>query len=209
MLNRLQVSALVFVVALLWGVSLVLQGIDVSPELLKPFSTVVGALVVFFAIFEHFLWKVPGINGWIVKRPNIAGTWKVTFQTTWKNPETGVAPGPAAAFMVVKQTFSHVTMTLLTKESSSQFVADALSLGPDGRFAAYGVYLNEPKAAVRHRSEIHYGALKLTLQGAPVTTMEGIYWTDRLTKGDLKLEERRTRAIDSFEDGVREFGLTV
>jgi hypothetical protein len=207
MLNRLQVSALVVVFAALWGISLVLQGVDVGPELLKPFQQVVGALVILLAAFEHFLWKVPGINGWLVKRPNIGGTWKATFQTSWKHPDTGIVPGPITAFMVVKQTFSNVTMTLLTKESSSHFVADELSVGPDGRFAVFGVYLNEPKAAVRHRSEVHYGALKLTLQGAPVTSIEGVYWTDRLTRGDLRLEERRTRTVDSYQEGAKEYGV--
>jgi hypothetical protein len=207
MLNRLQVSALVVVFAMLWGVTLFLQGFDVSPELLKPFQTVVGGLVIFFAAFEHFLWKVPGINGWLVKRPNISGTWRVTFQTSWKHPDTEIVPGPTTAFMVVKQTFSNVTMTLLTKESSSHFVADELNVGPDGRFAVFGVYLNEPKAAVRHRSEVHHGALKLTLQGTPVASMEGVYWTDRLTRGDLRLEERRTRTVDSYQEGAKEYGV--
>lgn len=207
MLDRLQVSALVLVAAVIWGVSLVLQGVDVRPEFFKPFSNVTGALVLFLSVFDRFLWKVPGINGWIVKRPDISGTWKTTFQTTWKHPETGIVPDPVTAFMVVKQTFSNVKMTLLTKESSSHFVADELSIGPDGRFAVYGVYLNEPKASVRHRSEVHYGALKLTLEGAPVITMSGSYWTDRLTRGDLRLEERRTRTIDSYEAGVQEYGV--
>jgi hypothetical protein len=207
MLNRLQVSALVVVFVALWGASLLLQGIDVGPELLKPFQQVVGALVILLAAFEHFLWKVPVINGWLVKRAIIGGTWKATFQTSWKNPDTGEIPGPITAFMVVRQTFSNVNMTLLTKESSSHFVADELSIGPDGQFAVHGVYLNEPKASVRHRSPVHYGALRLSLQGSPVKTMEGVYWTDRLTRGDLRLEERRVRAVDSYEDGAREYGV--
>lgn len=207
MLNRLQVSALVVVFASLWGLSLFLQGFDVGPELLKPFQQVVGALVILLAAFEHLLWKVPVINGWLVKRPNIGGTWKATFQTSWKHPDTGVIPGPITAFMVVRQTFSDVNMTLLTKESSSHFVADELSIGPDGQFAVHGVYLNEPKASVRHRSPVHYGALKLSLQGSPVKTMEGVYWTDRLTRGDLRLEERRSRTVNSYEDGAKEYGV--
>jgi hypothetical protein len=207
MLEHLQISALTVVFVAVWGILLFLHGVDVSPELLKPFEQAVGAFLILLTAFEHFLWKVPVINGWLVKRPNIAGTWKATFQTTWKNPETGEIPGPTIAFMVVRQTFSDVNMTLLTKESSSHFVADELSVGPDGQFAVHGVYLNEPKATVRHRSAVHYGALKLTLQGSPAKTMEGVYWTDRLTRGDLRLEEHRKRTVDSYEDGVKEYGV--
>lgn len=205
--DRLQVSLLVFVVAILWGLSLFLHGVDVRPEFFRPFSMVSGAVVIVLGLFDRFLWRAPVINGWIVKRPHIAGTWRASFQTTWRNPETGEVPGPTTGFMVVRQTFSNITMMLLTKESSSQFVADELSIGADGRFAVYGIYLNEPKASVRHRSAVHYGALKLALQGAPVTSLEGIYWTDRLTRGDIRLEERRSRTVGSFEEAAKEYGL--
>jgi hypothetical protein len=111
--------------------------------------------------------------------------------------------------MVVRQTYSDITMTLFTKESSSQFVADELTVSPDGRFVIFAVYQNEPKAQVRHRSPIHYGAMKLVVQGSPVTGLEGVYWTDRLTRGDITLAERRKELFDSFESAATQFGVSV
>ncbi len=206
--SRIQVSALVLYVAIVWGVSLFLQGFDVTPELLKPVSTVSGALVVILAVFDNWLWRVSILQGWFVKRPLLAGTWRATFQTSWRNPDTAEIPGPITGFMVVRQTYSRLTMTLLTTESTSQFVADELTLGTDGRFAVFAVYHNEPKVQVRHRSAMHYGAMKLTVQGKPATSLEGFYWTDRLTRGDIQLSERRKRAFDSFEDAAIEFGVS-
>jgi hypothetical protein len=100
-------------------------------------------------------------------------------------------------------------MTLFTRESSSQFVADELTVGADGRFVIFVVYQNEPKAQVRHRSPIHYGALKLVVQGSPATALEGVYWTDRLTRGDIRLSERRRQAFDNFESAAVAYGIEL
>jgi len=123
----IQVSALVMVIGVLWAISLIMQGIDVRPELFKPFTNIGGAVVLVLAIFDHWLWRVPILQGWFVKRPDLRGTWRASFQTSWRNPETGEIPGPMTGFMVVRQTYCDITMRLFTKESSSHFVADELS----------------------------------------------------------------------------------
>jgi len=115
------------VIGVLWAISLIMQGIDVRPELFKPFTNIGGAVVLVLAIFDHWLWRVPILQGWFVKRPDLRGTWRASFQTSWRNPETGEIPGPMTGFMVVRQTYCDITMRLFTKESSSHFVADELS----------------------------------------------------------------------------------
>lgn len=206
MLSRIHVSAIVLVVAVVWAVSLVLQGLSVSPEFFRPFSTASGLLVLVLAAFDNWLWRVPILQGWFVKRPHLWGTWRATFQTSWRDPETGDVSGPITGFMVVRQTYSDITMRLLTRESSSWFIADELTISPDGTFEVYAVYQNQPRAEVRHRSPIHYGALKLVVQGTPAARLEGVYWTDRLTRGDLVLEERRSESYDSYESAATEYG---
>jgi hypothetical protein len=47
--------------------------------------------------------------------------------------------------------------------------------------------LNTPKAGVRERSEIHYGSTILNFDGFNVTKMDGEYWTDRKTTGEIIL----------------------
>jgi hypothetical protein len=58
----------------------------------------------------------------------------------------------------------------------------------DGSFRVAAIYRNEPKVEVRQRSPIHYGGMLLTVQGEPPSRLEGHYWTDRNTRGDLILE---------------------
>ena len=51
-------------------------------------------------------------------------------------------------------------------------------------------YLNTPKAGVRERSEIHYGSTILNFDGFKVTKMDGEYWTDRETTGEITLTKK-------------------
>jgi hypothetical protein len=45
--------------------------------------------------------------------------------------------------------------------------------------------------SVRNRSAMHYGALQLSVAGSPPERIEGQYWTDRDTKGELSLADRK------------------
>lgn len=47
-----------------------------------------------------------------------------------------------------------------------------------------------------------------TSKAARATKMEGAYWTDRNTRGDMILTERRAEVFDSYSDAAGAFGLT-
>ena len=63
--------------------------------------------------------------------------------------------------MVVRQTFSTLSMRLMTEESSSELVGTEIICSADGLYCISGVYRNEPRFQVRDRSEMHYGAVWL------------------------------------------------
>lgn len=197
--QRIHLSAFLLALAAVWGVLLMLQGIAVTPEFLKPLSPVVGFGLLLLTAFDLWLWRVPVLHGWFVKRPRLWGTWKVTFQSNWIDRATKKGVGPIEGFMVVRQTYSRISMRMMTAESTSQLLVDDLVLSADGTFRIFAVYQNEPKIAVRDRSPVHYGGLALTVQGSPATSMEGFYWTDRCTRGDIVLKDRRKEAYDSYE----------
>jgi hypothetical protein len=46
-------------------------------------------------------------------------------------------------------------------------------------------YINQPKASVRDRSAISNGAAVLRIVGGASRRLEGQYWTDRKTTGDV------------------------
>ena len=116
MASEKYIKAILYVAVAAWATS----------ALLKPLSTVTTIVVFATLAFDLWLWKIPLLHGWFVKRPVIDGTWKVEIRSNWKNPATGARIGPVEGYMVIRQTFSTLSLRLLTEESSSELVGDRL-----------------------------------------------------------------------------------
>lgn len=203
MLSRLHLSAILLVAAALWGGMLILEGVVVSGAWLRPFSTVVGVLLLLLVAFDLWAWRLRVLHGWFVLRPDIRGTWRVELRSEWKDPATGQPVGPISAYLVVRQTFSTLSVRMITGESASEQVAGEIGKAADGTYRLAAVYRNEPKLSVRERSQIHYGALVLELHGDPVSELAGYYWTDRNSRGEIKTLARHDAVVASYQEGQR------
>lgn len=145
--------------------------------------------------WNRWLWRLRRLHPWPVRRPDLEGTWEGFVQSSWKAPETGEDMPAIDAFMVVRQTYWGVRASLLTQESRSRAVVAGLAHDEEGCLL-WLLYRNEPSLVLQNRSRIHHGCARLRLSpaGAGRPTMEGHYWTDRGTCGQLKLH-RMTRAL--------------
>lgn len=206
MLNRNQVTVIVAIAGLALAAQLILQaGLPASPKWLSYLTPAVSAVLIALAAFDRYLWS------WLLLRrlggsiPDLRGTWKTTLRSSWVNPETSAPAAPIEAYMVVRQTFSTLSLRLMTAESASELLSVQLLRSADETFRVAAIYRNEPKVEVRHRSEIHYGGMLLTIQGDPTSRMEGHYWTDRKTRGDILLEDRDPRIFLTFEEARAAF----
>lgn len=199
MLQRLHLSVILLLAAAIWGVMLVVDGIALSGEWFRPFSTVVGGVLLLLVVFDLWAWRLRLLRGWFVPRPDVRGTWRVELRSDWKDPGSGQTVAPIAGYMVARQTFSKLSLRLLTAESSSELVAVEINKALDGTYRIAAVYLNVPALSVRARSPIHYGALVLDVQGDPVTSLAGHYWTDRSTSGELQTLGRHSKVASSFD----------
>ncbi len=202
--SRLHITIFVALAVVVWVLALLAQGSPVTLDALWPFSTVVSVLVGVGLLFEYYLWHLKVFHGWLVKRPDLRGTWRVELASTWIDPRTGVEVAPIQAFMAITQTLSRLQMQLMTAESESWLVADQISPSRknDG-YSIFAVYTNEPNTRIRGvRSEIHYGALALDTHGpaAKPDRINGQYWTDRGTKGMMEFSHRMDAVHSRFED---------
>ena len=202
MIEKLHLSAIILAAAFIWGVLLLFEGVPISPAWFHPFSRVVGTLMILLTAFDLWIWRWPILRGWLVKRPVLTGTWRAEVRSNWVDPATGQTV-TRAGFMVVQQTFSRLSLSLITEESRSELLGAEISRGGDGTYRVFGVYRNEPRFAVRHRSEMHYGALELRVAGSRPERIEGHYWTDRDTAGELTLTERKARHAHDMASGAR------
>ena len=168
-----------------------------SAEFVKPFSAVVFLITIFVTLFNKCMWSWKIFKGWYVRRPDLRGTWKVELKSNWVNPESGEVIAPIYGYAVIRQSLTFLSVRLMTKESRSILVAYSIKQQEgDDLFKLVGVYRNEPKIELQGvRSEIHHGSFALDIHGSPVYSLEGHYWTDRATKGGMKLSNRKKEII--------------
>lgn len=177
-----------------------------SLDFVKPFSIVVGAITLFVAFFNKYLWSWKIFRGWYVRRPDLRGTWLVEIKSSWVNPATGKTIDPIFGYAVIRQSLTSLSLRLMTKESKSVLVAYSIDHQEDeDLFKLVGVYRNEPKIELQGvRSEIHHGAFALEIHGTPVYELQGHYWTDRGTKGSMQLTNKVNKLYDSYEQAANE-----
>jgi len=159
----------------------------------------VTVYAVFAFLFIKLLWRLPILQGWLVKLPNLQGTWKGELRSDWINPATGQPIAPISVALVIKQDFSSISCTLLTPESSSYSTTADVNFGVGGTdlYLTYN-YTNRPRAAVREQSAIHDGAAILKIIRMPRRALEGSYWTSRKTTGELALEFSSSELIEAL-----------
>ena len=209
MLTRLHISSFIGLTIAVWLLALWLQGMPVlSADFIKPFSTVVGVITLFVTLFNKYMWSWKIFKGWYVKRPDLRGTWKVELKSSWVNPETGEVIDPIYGYAVIRQSLTFLSVRLMTKESRSVLVAHSIEQQEnDDLFKLVAVYRNEPKIELQGvRSEIHHGSFALDIHGAPVYSLEGHYWTDRATKGGMKMSDRVKKIYDTYDQARHEIG---
>lgn len=199
MISRLHISAMLLLAAGVWGVALILAGVAVTADWFKPFSVVVGVLVLVLSISDKWLWRLRWFRPWLFNMPDLNGTWKVIIRPT--APES--SPQEVIAYMVIRQTFSTVSLRLFTAESQSETVSARVVRCDDGTCNVAAVYRNTPRLQVRERSSLYHGALLLNVQGEPPVALAGQYWTDRLSQGELVLSVRSPALAHSFDQATR------
>ena len=188
---------------LIWILILFLKGIAIpsSWEAIKEIPAVVGWISPFVLWFIKWGWKISIFRGWLVVVPDLNGTWKGTLQTSWKNPETGGIPGPIDAYLVIKQSLFKMSCVQMTRESKSWSSSSAISIDPDNQIKILDfVYSNKPRVGVHDRSNAHDGACSLEIIESNPKKLEGKYWTDRNTKGEMLFKYEGKQLKQSFND---------
>jgi hypothetical protein len=188
--KSIHLSALVWIGFGIVAVSLALDGAKVTTGTFQPCGVVVTVLGLVLLTFDKWLWGFSFLHPWFVDRPYLKGTWKGVLESNYADPVTQQRAGPIEVYLVIRQTFSAIHLRLLTNESASESMANNIPKGEDGVYIVASVYRNTPRLGVRDRSTIHHGAVILSVEGNPVVSLRGEYWTDRLTRGEMQFLEK-------------------
>jgi len=193
----------VVLMLLIWVMVLQLTGtpLAINWEALKKLPDVVTIFVIISFAFTKWLWRLGIFKGWLVRFPDLEGTWEGELQSTWMNPETKKGIPPLRTILVIRQTFSSISCTMFTKESESYSRAAQIAVEDDtGSISLSYNYTNRSKATIRHRSPIHDGAAHLNIITVPSRRLEGEYWTGRCTTGQMELHFSSRQLLESFPE---------
>lgn len=131
-------------------------------------------------LFCSYLWKFKLFNGWFVLIPVLNGTWKGSLTSSWNNQSK-----PINITLEIRQSLFKISCTMITDESKSESISfDYIIDENSQQNKLIYIYRNTPKSSHRGNSPIHYGSVILEIGN---NTLNGMYWTDRKTIGDINL----------------------
>lgn len=196
---KLHIQLGIFVV--IWVALLLTGGITSLSDfanMAKKFPLAVTIYTLLSLIFVRWIWRWQIFRGWLVKIPDLQGTWKGVIISTWIDPIARKRIDPIPVILSIKQTFNKIDCFLFTKESSSYSTAAEINLDQGGNIYFSYNYTNRPRASVRERSEIHDGAATLQIIKNPSRSLEGEYWTSRKTTGEIKVQFETRSVAEKF-----------
>lgn len=137
-------------------------------------SYTVAFITMFSALYVKWLWRINPLE----KTPKLKKIYKGTLISSFDKSSRIIE-------ISIKQTLLGVKIFVLTHESSSRSITSNIYEDCGQMFLSYG-FINVPKAAVRNKSEIHYGMCWLNIDNPQI--LVGQYFTDRNTSGDMEIK---------------------
>lgn len=192
-------------VGLAYALVLHLVGIRLDSDIRRGLAYLPAVATLLLIAWDLWVWRWPLV--WkSTPRPRLDGLWSVTLHPTDDSHiPAGGNRGPIPAYLVITQTYWTISLRLFTAESSSvsrSFFWDS-SHGTGTEWLTF-VYDNTPMQRQQHRSQRHLGTCSLRPGNRRATEVQGMYFTDRYTQGDMHLSfvDRDTDA-GSFDEAAR------
>lgn len=135
------------------------------------YATTITSIIAF--LYVTLLWRINPLE----KIPKLKKEYTGTLISTYDNIERSVK-------IFVKQNLFETKVTFESGESSSKSITANFYDEYGTKMLSFG-YINNPKAIYKDRSPIHYGMCILKVKDKD--HLEGQYFTDRCTRGDISL----------------------
>jgi hypothetical protein len=203
--TSIQIKTIVGLVITVVAFVFLAHGISAAPSVINSaFSWAVTVIAFALLLWERWLWSWPIFRPWMTDRPDLRGTWKGQLTSNWIDAETKLSRDPIEVYLVIRQTFSTVDVRFFSSGSSSISLSASVYSDNVGLYTLAVTYRNTPRVLQRARNPIGHGGMLLSIRGAPIHQLDGEYWTDRGTKGEMTLRERcRGTAAADFDHAQR------
>ena len=199
--SRIKLHIQFSIFAIIWILLLLVGGTTSLLDLVnvaKKFPQAVTVYAILVLLFTKWAWRWKIFRGWLIKIPDVQGTWRGSIISTWVDPSTGKKLDSIPAILAIKQSFNKIDCFLFTNESSSYSTAAEINMDQGGNLYLNYNYTNRPRASVREESEIHDGAAILQMIKTPNRSLEGEYWTSRKSTGEMRFQFETKTIAEKF-----------
>lgn len=180
------VRVIATITSLAYAIALYLSGVHLQGNVKDAVGYIPTVATLLVAMWDIWLWRLPGFQR-VARRPWLTGLWSATLLPTEASQiPSGGNRGPITAFVVIKQSFWSVAVRQYTAESRSDSLATAWGKTSGGDRLTF-TYENQPRQQLEARSSRHLGTTALDVVGLRPNLLQGEYFTDRYTKGDMEL----------------------
>ena len=127
----------------------------------------------------------------------------------WKDTKTGKKPGPIPVMLTIKQSFFHISCVMMTREMESFSYAEGFLINPDRQVKqiAYS-YTSRPRLNLSERSAPHDGTIVFKIIERPNLKLEGRYWTERSTTGEIVMTRFTEECLEELPDNFGDHPVT-
>jgi hypothetical protein len=197
-MNRgILVQVVAAIVVTVFAAGIWFTGGTLDLQWLRFFSAAVFISVTALTIWDHWAWHLPFVQKLPKVPRDLRGTWQGTLESFWIDPTTGSSPSVKVAYLVIRQSATTISVVMLTNESRSK--SSLATISDDGVSASLDyMYLNRPDSRFENHSRMHHGSTSLDITGKPTVRLQGRYWTNRDSKGELDFAQRVRQFADDF-----------
>lgn len=133
----------------------------------------------------------------------LCGTWHGKLESDWVGP-SGRRQPPIEAYLVIRPASNGLSCSLMTVRSRSKSLVAVQKNEDDGTRTLIVAYENQARASQRMSSPTHHGVMQLTIPSSRTPTrLQGGYWTDRKTMGDVTFTRLSEGYFEDFETASR------
>jgi hypothetical protein len=163
---------------------------------LKYVGAITSVVVVLLLIFDRWAWRWVPLA--MSKRPNLQGTWKAQLHYQWPD---GAPTKTKDCFIIIRQTYSTVTVAMLFDISDSESKSAAI-VDSNGQRSLWWSYLSIAHTLEQQDNPPHRGAAALVISPQPKLALVGDYWTERKTRGRLTTSGRSKQLYGDYQSAL-------
>ena len=189
--------AVIALAAAAWAAIIVVGGAELESAWMKPLGLASSIVVFLLLVFDRWAWRWPAVRR-LVRRPDLAGTWKTELQTSYD----GRADEVIEAYLVIRQTLSKITATMLFDRSNSTSMSADL-VCEDDRWTLYYLFRSDKHSLEPPENPPARGAAHVMVGRSPKLHLEGDYWMEHGTCGRVRTVGYTRTALDTFS-GARQ-----